>query len=403
MTDSWTSDPTQPTAMPDIPLDQGESCMMSLSVNEEPPTPVPSLAYPTGKSEDAASLTLADLTTLHVGGSVKQYVEATTEAELIDTIREADESGTPLLMMGGGSNIVASDDPFPGVVLRDARNSITQTADDRCGGAEFSVTVGTALDELVTEAIGHHWGGFAPLSGIPGTVGAAPVQNVGAYGAELSELIASVRAWDRELARPVHIPFANLKLTYRNSALKRSMTEGPWGPTPRWVVLSVTFSVRQASLSAPIAYKGLADHLGVDMGERVDARAVREAVLDLRRSKGMVLDPSDHDTWSVGSFFTNPILSAEQAATLPDEAPRFALANSDEIKTSAAWLIDHAGMNPGFALEADALASLSTKHALAITNRGQASASDIRHLADEVSARVKQAFGVTLVPEPVYL
>ena len=189
--------------------------------------------------------------------------------------------------------------------------------------------VQTCALPILRQAIASHWGGFAPLSGIPGTVGAAPVQNIGAYGTEVAELLASVRAWDRAQGRTVHLALTELGLAYRDSNLKRSLTDPvhgrgrTWGPTGRWVVLSVSFTVRQASLSAPIAYSQLARTLGVELGERVPATDVRQAVLELRRSKGMVLDHADHDTWSAGSFFTNPILSTQQAASLPEGAPRF--------------------------------------------------------------------------------
>ncbi|MBM6978949.1 MAG: UDP-N-acetylmuramate dehydrogenase [Actinomyces succiniciruminis] len=399
-----------------------------MSVHSDPadwPAPVPALARPLG-SAAGSTPSLAELTTLRVGGPVGSYVEARTEAELIDAVRQADAAGTPLLVIGGGSNILAADAGFAGVVVRDARQEVSLSADDRCGGVEFTATAGTTWDDLVREAIANQWGGFAPLSGIPGTVGAAPVQNIGAYGAEVAELLASVRAWDRAAGGPVHLPLARLRLSYRDSDLKRSLTDATigggrtWGPTGRWVVLSVTFSVRTASLSAPIAYAQLARTLGVEVGDRVDARAVREAVLELRRSKGMVLDDADHDTWSAGSFFTNPILTRAQADALPDDAPRFPVTDHSQavagtrqapvveglVKTSAAWLIDHAGFGKGFALPAagaEPAASLSTKHVLALTNRGRARAADLAGLRDAVVTGVRERFGVTLVPEPVHV
>ncbi|WP_147680136.1 UDP-N-acetylmuramate dehydrogenase [Actinomyces ruminicola] len=412
------------------PLHGTEACAMPASVHTDPadwPAPVPALARPVGMGAAAGPApTLAELTTLRVGGPVGTYVEARTEAELIDAVRQADAAGTPLLVIGGGSNILAADAGFAGVVVRDARQQVTLSADDRCGGVEFTATAGTTWDDLVREAIASHWGGFAPLSGIPGTVGAAPVQNIGAYGAEVAELLASVRAWDRATGRPVQLPLARLHLSYRDSELKRSLTDAEigggrtWGPTGRWVVLSVTFSVRAASLSAPIAYDQLARTLGVEVGDRVDARAVREAVLELRRSKGMVLDDADHDTWSAGSFFTNPILTRAQADALPAQAPRFPVADHSQmvagtrqapvveglVKTSAAWLIDHAGFGKGFApatAGADPAATLSTKHVLALTNRGHARAADLAGLRDAVVAGVRERFGVTLVPEPVHV
>ena len=370
----------------------------------------------------AAAPALAELTTLRVGGPVGDYVETTSEAGLIDAVRQADADSVPLLVIGGGSNILAADAGFEGVVVRDARAEVDLVTDDPCGGVQVTATAGTTWDDLVRRAVASHWGGFAALSGIPGTVGAAPVQNIGAYGAEVAELLASVRAWDRAAGRTVHIPLSELRLTYRDSALKRSLTDPDvgagrtWGPTGRWVVLSVTFHVHRASLSAPIAYSQLAGALDVEMGARVDAREVREAVLALRRSKGMVLDAADHDTWSAGSFFTNPILTSPEAAALPEDAPRFPVADRARavagtrgapvvdglVKTSAAWLIDHAGFSKGFTAPGTrGRASLSTKHVLALTNRGGATAADVVALRDAIVEGVRERYGVVLVPEPV--
>lgn len=405
--------------------DSADACLMPLSApdggeQEAWPAPVSALARPLGAP---APTTLAEMTTLRVGGPVGEYVEATTEAELVDAVRSADDVGTPLLVIGGGSNILASDAGFEGLVVRDARQEVRTDSDSACGGVEFTATAGTTWDDLVRRAIASHWSGFAPLSGIPGTVGAAPVQNIGAYGAEVSELLAFVRAWDRLVGRSVRLPLGGLHLSYRDSDLKRSLTDAEvgggrlWGPTGRWVVLEVGFHVRQASLSAPIAYSQLAGALGVELGERVPAARVREAVLGLRRSKGMVLDDVDRDTWSAGSFFTNPILTEEQAAALPEQAPRFPVTDHSKavlgtraapvieglVKTSAAWLIDHAGFPKGFALEPGVPASLSTKHVLALTNRGGAGAADIAALRDAVVAGVQERYGITLVPEPVHV
>ena len=411
------------------PLTEDEMCTMPLSIHADSddwPAPVEALARAVGlRGAPAAPPALAELTTLRVGGPVGRYVETASEAELIDVIRQADDASTPLLVIGGGSNILASDTGFEGLVVRDARSDVSLVSDDACGGVEITATAGTTWDDLVRQAIASHWGGFATLSGIPGTVGAAPVQNIGAYGTEVAELLASVRAWDRAAGRTVHLPLSELRLAYRDSDLKRSLTDPAvgagrtWGPTGRWVVLSATFHVRQASLSAPIAYSQLAHVLGVDMGERADARDVREAVLELRRSKGMVLDAADHDTWSAGSFFTNPVLTDAEAAALPEGAPRYPVTDHTRvvagtrkapvvdglIKTSAAWLIDHAGFSKGFAIHgsdgASAPASLSTRHVLALTNRGGATAADIAALRETIVEGVRERYGITLVPEPV--
>ena len=368
------------------------------------------------------TIRLADLTTLRVGGPTGHVHEVTSEAEFIDAVRETDEAGTPLLVLGGGSNLLVADEGFDGVVVRDARRTIEGGYDGACAGASVTVSAGTPWDEFVIAAVENEWMGVEALSGIPGSVGAAPVQNVGAYGQEVAETIAAVRVWDRLEGRARLLPLATLGFGYRTSILKRSLTstvEGggrTWGPTGRYVVLDVTFQMRGASLSAPIRYAELARSLDVAIGDRVPATDVREAVLALRRGKGMVLDDADHDTWSAGSFFTNPVLDDAHAATLPADAPRFPVADAGArtniadappaveglVKTSAAWLIDHAGFTKGFALDgAEGRASLSTKHVLALTNRGEASAADLLALARTVRDGVRDAFGVSLEPEPV--
>jgi len=356
---------------------------------------------------------LAALTTLRVGGPAARFVETTTEAELIDAVRGADDAGEPLLVLGGGSNVLVSDDGFDGLVVRDARTGITVPDHSACAGVTYTVPAGTPWDEVVEHATSHRLYGLEALSGIPGSTGATPVQNVGAYGQEVAQTIATVRVWDRARGRVRTLPLADLRFGYRSSLLKRSMLDpaddesaAPWRPTPRYVVLDVTFQLRQGALSAPIAYAELARALGVAVGERAPLLEVRAAVLALRTGKGMVLDATDHDTWSAGSFFTNPALDAVQAAALPPEAPRFALPDDGArdgvpggAKTSAAWLIEHAGFGRGFGAPGPAM--LSTKHALALTNRGGASAADLLALARTVRDGVRDRFGVELRPEPV--
>lgn len=368
---------------------------------------------------------LSELTTLRVGGEIGTYVEAASEEEIIAAVQQADANGAPLLVLGGGSNVVASDAPFDGVVVRDMRRGMTDMNPNEsgscCGGAALSVVAGQPWDDVVQYAIAEEWMGIEALSGIPGSAGATPIQNVGAYGQEVAETLSSIRVWDRLEGRPRMFALAEMKLGYRDSMMKRTLSSADagggrlWGPTGRYVVLEVMFSFRFASLSAPIRYAELARTLDVPVGERVPSTDVREAVLQLRRGKGMVLDDADHDTWSAGSYFTNPILSEEDAAGLPVDAPRFEVRDHTAVhqiggqapvvpglvKTSAAWLIDHAGFAKGYGLPGPV--ALSTKHVLAITNRGEASASEIRALAVEVQKGVHEAFGVTLTPEPVYL
>jgi len=356
-------------------------------------------------TEVTAAPALADLTTLRVGGPAARYVETTSEAELIDAVRSADEVGEPLLVVGGGSNLLVSDEGFDGVVVRDTRTGITVPDHSACAGVTYQVPAGTPWDDVVVEATSHRLYGIEALSGIPGSTGATPVQNVGAYGQEVSQTIATVRVWDRGRGRVRTLPLVDLRFGYRTSLLKRSMRtpaagdpedpRAPWGPTPRYVVLDVTFQLRQGTLSAPIAYGELARTLGVEIGERAPLLEVRAAVLELRGRKGMVLDPSDPDTSSAGSFFTNPILPAEQ---VPDGAPVFP-APDGLVKTSAAWLIERSGFTKGFG--APGPATLSTKHTLALTNRGAATAADLVALARQVRDGVRDRFGIELEPEPV--
>ncbi len=349
---------------------------------------------------------LAALTTLRVGGAVDTVIEAHSESELIDAVRNADAASQPLLVLGGGSNLLASDDPFPGVVVRDGRTDISIQDDGMCGGVSVTVTAGVPWDDVVARAIHEGWVGIESLSGIPGSTGATPVQNVGAYGAEVADVLALVRVWDRLENRVRSLARIDCQFGYRSSLLKRSMHgKGPdgerWHPTPRYVVLDVTFQMRQGTRSGPIRYAQLASALGLETGDRAPIVEVREAVLRIRGSKGMVLDAADHDTWSAGSFFTNPVLTADAAARLPEDAPQFAQADG-AVKASAAWLIEQAGFSRGFAV-GESAAGLSTKHTLALTNRGGASAAELVELARTVRNGVRDRFGVTLVPEPVLL
>ena len=354
--------------------------------------------------------TLAELTTFRVGGEVSRLVRATSSEELVAAVRAADEEQRQLLVLGGGSNLLASDAPFDGTVVavRPGAEIARIVEEDAADSVIVRVWAGTVWDDFVAWSVDERFSGIEALSGIPGSAGASPVQNVGAYGHEVSETIDSVEAYDRLTGTVVRLAPAELGFAYRSSAIKRSVGEvglngRPWGPTGRWVVLSVDFRLERSPLSAPVMYSELARRLGVEAGERADASLVRSTVLELRRGKGMVLDPADHDTWSAGSFFTNPILPEAVAASLPEGAPRFG-AGEGLVKTSAAWLIDHAGCSKGFHLPEAGdppRASLSTKHVLALTNRGGASSADIEALARAVRERVFEAFGVTLVPEPV--
>ncbi len=351
---------------------------------------------------------LADLTTLRVGGPVGSLIEAATEAEFVGAVRAADDSGTSLLILGGGSNVVCSDEEFDGVVVRDGRAEVSVQDDGSSGGVTVTASAGTPWADVVARAVDEGWVGIEALSGIPGSAGATPVQNVGAYGQEVSDVVASVRVWDRAEARLRRLARADCRFAYRSSALKGSMQVADpggqvWRPTPRFVVVDVSYQMRTGTLSAPIQYGQLADVLGIEVGERAPLAQVRDAVLALRRRKGMVLDPEDHDTWSAGSFFTNPVLPAGAAAQLPEDAPQYPTGDggpTDAVKTSAAWLIERAGFGRGFALPGSG-AALSTKHTLAITNTGGASGDEVIALARHIRDGVRAAFGVRLEPEPV--
>lgn len=334
---------------------------------------------------------LAELTTLRVGGPARAVVTATTSDELVAAVTQGDAVGEPLLLVGGGSNLLVADDGFPGTVVRIGTRGVeVQPADP--GRIRVRVAAGEPWESLVATAVESGWSGVEALSGIPGSTGATPIQNVGAYGAEVAQVISSLEVLDRRTGAVSAMDPAQAGFGYRSSALKR--TPG------RWVVLSVTFDLAIDARSAPIRYAELAGMLGVQVGEQAPGEAVRQAVLELRRSKGMVLDPADHDTWSAGSFFTNPILSPAQAESLPEGAPRFGQPDGS-VKTSAAWLISHSGFPRGFAVRPGAPASLSTKHSLALTNRGGATAQDLLELARVVRAGVAQRFGIVLENEPV--
>ena len=338
---------------------------------------------------------LADHTTLRLGGPAERWVRATTEEELVAAVSEADAAGVPLLVLGGGSNLVVADEGFTGTVVEVATRGIVPDVDvdgsepaASCGGVMVTVAAGEAWDGLVAHAVGRGWAGVEALSGIPGSVGATPVQNVGAYGQEVSQTIASVRVWDRVLRGVRTFANADCRFGYRTSRFKAD--------PGRHVVLSVTFQLRVGTMGEPVAYAELARVLGVEVGQRAALGDVREAVLGLRRGKGMVLDPGDHDTWSAGSFFTNPVVDP---AVVPDGAPAWPQPDG-RVKTSAAWLIERAGFGRGHGPDHDRV-SLSTKHTLALTNRGGATTEELLALAREVRDGVDRRFGIRLVNEPV--
>jgi UDP-N-acetylmuramate dehydrogenase len=344
---------------------------------------------------------LAGYTTLRLGGPARRFVEAAGEDELVAAVRRADKDGEDVLVLGGGSNLVVSDEGFQGTVVhiatRGVRHQVAQDAKDK---VLVTVQAGEEWDPFVARCVADGLAGVECLSGIPGLVGATPIQNVGAYGQDVSETVTHVRVYDRATQEIRTLTHADCGFTYRNSVFKG---------VSRYVVLEVTFALMESTESGPIAYAELARTLGIGQGDRVPLSDARKAVLELRRGKGMVLDPEDPDTRSAGSFFTNPILDAGQVEDLerrvaerlgPDAAfPRFPEPDG-RTKTSAAWLIDRAGFRKGHTLGP---VRISTKHTLALTNPGGARTEDLLALARQVRDGVREAFGVELVNEPVLL
>ncbi len=347
----------------------------------------------TSTGSSTATVRLSELTTFRVGGPAREFTAVTTVDDLIEAVRRADAEGESVLLVGGGSNLLVAEAGFDGRVIQVATRGVERASVDYCGGADVRVAAGEPWDGFVAEAVAAGWIGLEALSGIPGSTGATPVQNVGAYGQEVAAQISSVRTWDRAENRIHTLAAADCGFGYRTSRFKRERYRGG----PRFVVLDVGFQLVVADRSEPVRYAELARALGVEIGARVPVGDVREAVLGLRRGKGMVLDAADHDTWSAGSFFTNPLLSPEGVAALPADAPRWPT-DDGRVKTSAAWLIEHAGFARGHGRPGPA--TLSTKHTLALTNRGSATADDVLALARAVRDGVREAFGVELEPEP---
>lgn len=332
---------------------------------------------------------LARLTTLRLGGPARRLVTAVTDAEIVAAVAAADEAGEPLLVIGGGSNLVIGDAGFDGTVLRVASTGF------ELDGSTLELAAGEVWSEAVARTVDAGLAGVEFLAGIPGSAGATPVQNVGAYGQEVASTVTEVVAYDREARETVTLSGAECGFSYRHSRFKAS--------PDRYVVLRVRFALEDAGgLSSPVRYAEVARTLGVEAGERVALRQAYETVLRLRAGKGMVLDPADHDTWSAGSFFTNPVLTPDEYAAFRTRldgrtAPAYP-APDGCTKTSAAWLIDQAGFTKGYGTGP---ATLSTKHTLALTNRGAATTADLLALAREIRDGVRAAFGVELVNEPV--
>jgi UDP-N-acetylmuramate dehydrogenase len=393
-----------------------------------------------GDEGSARDIRFAELTTLRVGGPIGRLATATTQRDLVDLAAEVWHDGEPWLVLGGGSNLLVGDEGFAGTVIRVATRGIEVLPEAPEGTVRLRVQAGENWDDLVAWTVEHGYAGLEALSGIPGSVGASPVQNIGAYGQELSDSLVAIEFLDEGASEPRRMTAAELELGYRTSVLKRGL-DG--------IVVSIEVELHDTAaeravlgeaIGAPVAYQQLAGALGVQLGDRVPVASVREAVLELRRSKGMVLDPGDPDSVSAGSFFTNPIVTERIARTLPGDAPKWYLApeEPDEVtplaslasqspldaflahqaaledaerqaaiapeaplvKLSAAWLIERSGIRRGFSI-AGSRAAISSKHTLALTNRGDASAEEVAQLARFVQQRVQAEFGIVLRPEPV--
>lgn len=353
---------------------------------------------------------LSELTTMRVGGPAREMLQPADADTLVEATREVWRSGEPWLILGGGSNLVVADDGFDGTVIRAVTRGIERT------DVRLRVQAGESWDALVSHTIDQGLAGLEALSGIPGSVGAAPIQNIGAYGRELSDSLIAIDFLDYPSGELSRIPAAQLALGYRTSAIK----QGRHG-----LVVAVELQLTESDLSEPIAYPQLASALQVDLGARVPTAQVRAAVLALRASKGMVLSPGDRDSVSCGSFFTNPIVGARFARELPTDAPRWPVGEEDadrvlplesfdgaalrshevheqRLKLSAAWLIEHSGIRRGFTLPGSN-AAISSKHTLAIINTGGATAEQVAELARYVQSRVSNEFGVILQPEPMLI
>lgn len=342
----------------------------------------------------AEQVPLAPLTTLRIGPVARRVITCTTTEQVAAALAHLDgERGAPVLVLAGGSNLVIADTLADLTVVRLA------TAGVAVDGNLVRVQAGAVWDDVVAEAVAAGLGGLECLSGIPGSAGATPVQNVGAYGAEVADTITRVRMLDRRTGALHWVPAAALGFGYRTSVLKRA---GGGLRAPR-IVVEVEFALDPCGRSAPLRYGELVDALGVTAGDRVDPAAVRDAVLGLRARKGMVLDAADHDTWSVGSFFTNPVVPPQVYERLAGRAagpvPHYPAPGG--VKLAAGWLVERAGFGKGYPHVDGAPCRLSTKHALAVTNRGGATADDVMALARTVRDGVRDVFGITLTPEPV--
>ncbi|MFT4307030.1 MAG: UDP-N-acetylmuramate dehydrogenase [Microbacterium sp.] len=364
---------------------------------------------------------LAELTTLRTGAAPERMVDAATRDELLDALAGIWAAGEPWFVLGGGSNLFVGDEPFCGTVIRVLTRGIERLPGSRPGTARLRVEAGHGWDDLVAYSVAEGLAGIEAMSGIPGTVGAAPVQNIGAYGQEVAQTLVEAELIDEHGDEVVVVPAAELGLGFRTSVLKHHHGSVP---PRRAVILSITLELTEVGdAAAPVGGAQLRAALGLERTAAVTLAWIRDHVLATRRAKGMLIDPDDADTWSAGSFFQNPIVSGQFARTLPDECPRWPMepeidpvvvipldrfdgyvpppvARVADVKLSAAWLIEHAGVRKGFSLPRSR-AAVSRKHALALTNRGGGTAAELAELARFIQQRVQQEFGLLLQPEPV--
>jgi UDP-N-acetylmuramate dehydrogenase len=365
---------------------------------------------------------LAQYTTLGLGGPARSFVSAESDDELAAAVGVADAAGEPVLILGGGSNLVIADEGFPGTAVHVATSGITRTLGDD-GLVRVTAAAGETWDGVVAATVSEGLAGLECLSGIPGRAGATPVQNVGAYGQEVGGAITSVRVLDRHTGEACDLSPGQCEFGYRTSLFKRSSLAAATTPgaqvfpaspapsaalvaSPRYVVLAVTFGLRDEKLSRPVRYAELATELGVEIGDRAPCADVRAAVLAIRRRKGMVVSPDDPDSRSVGSFFTNPVVRPGQLAFVEAVAaarnlgpvPRFE-AGDGLVKLPAAWLVERSGFAKGHG--APGGARVSSKHTLALVNDGAATAAELMSLARKIAGGVRLSFGITLEPEPV--
>jgi UDP-N-acetylmuramate dehydrogenase len=372
---------------------------------------------------DIDPIPLAELTTLRTGAAPRRMIDASTRDELVDSLREVWADGDDWFVLGGGSNLFVGDEPFDGTVIRILTRGIERVPASRPGTARLRVQAGHDWDDLVAQTVAAGLAGIEAMSGIPGTVGAAPVQNVGAYGQEIAQTLVEVELIDESTGDVSVVPASELGLGFRTSVLKHHHGSAA---ARRAAILSVTLELTQVGHGeVPVRGEQLRRALGLQEDAAVSLAWIREHVLATRKAKGMVLDADDPDTWSAGSFFQNAVVTEQFARSLPDACPRWPMqpdidsvlvipldqfdgyvpapaSQSVDVKVSAGWLIEQSGIAKGFSLPRSR-AGVSTKHALALTNRGRARAAEIAELARFIQQRVQQEFGLVLQPEPVLI